>query len=209
MANIDLNMDDLTVPELIAVGTRVVSGLKGNAHFPQPKPSLDELSRIVGELTAANENYREHRLRLNELKTARDVAAHALETALTGAAEYVQETSGGDAAQIMSANLHIEHKTHLWPFGSVGQVIELSASAGEAPGEVDLVWDPVRGAEGYEIEISDDIGGDGPWEQCAVSTQSRTTLTQLDSSKRHWFRLRAIGKNGPGAWSDPVTKYAR
>ena len=81
-----------------------------------------------------------------------------------------------EAQKIVSANLTAERTWSLWPFGSPVQVIELSASTGDAPGEVDLVWDSVRGAEGYEAQCCDDFAGDGPWVQCAVASESRVTV---------------------------------
>ena len=209
MAEIALHLDDLSAPEVIATGNRLVSGLEGNPHFPKPTPPLDELKRKLAELQAAHEEYRKLRLRLNELKTARDQAMRVAKIAIELEAEYVQEASDGEAQKIVSANLTAERTWHLWPFGSPVQVIELSASTGDAPGEVDLVWDSVRDAKGYEVECCHDFAGDGPWVQCAVASESRVTVKDLIAGRRYWFRVRAIGGKGEGDWSDPVTKYTR
>jgi hypothetical protein len=209
MVEIDLKLDELTVPELLSAGSQLAQGLKDNESFRDPKPPLAELTAMVDALDTAQEEYRKLRLRLNELKTARDVVVKKLTDAIAAEAEYVQEASGGDAKKIMSANLHFEHKIGLWPFGGLDQVIELSASAGDQRREVDLAWDPVRGADGYEVEISRDIGPYGPWEPAAATTKSRATLEHLDTGQRYWFRVRAVTERSTGAWSDPVTKFAR
>jgi hypothetical protein len=143
------------------------------------------------------------------LKTRRDHAVELLSTAVARAAGYVDQASGGDPEKILSANLHAEPEVHLWPFRRLGQVYELSASAGDERGEVDLTWDPVRGAEGYEVENSRDLGGHGPWKLCATTTASRTTVGRLENSIRYWFRVRAMNDRGSSKWSDPVTKYSR
>jgi len=183
--------------------------MDGNEHFPEPHPALSDLRRLVAELEAANEACRQQRLRLNSLKTARDSRVAALNAALQAEAAYVQAASEGDPRKIMSANLKAERKWHLWPFGSVNQVAELSASTGDNPGEIDLVWDPIRDADGYDVEICHDIAGAGPWKQCGATVQSKLTIKNLSSRTRYWFRVRAVSGKGEGDWSDPVTKFAR
>ncbi len=125
------------------------------------------------------------------------------QNAIVREAIYVQEASGGDLEKIMSANFHAEPDVHLWPFANLSEVHDLSANAGDTHGEIDLSWDPVRGASGYEIEISTDLGGGGPWEPCTATTASRATIGQLENSTRdYWFRVcvrSTIGATANGA----------
>jgi hypothetical protein len=208
MAEVDIDIDKLTVPELLSAGSHLAEGLKDNEHFPAPTPPIAELTSIVDELAAAQVEYRKQRLLLDELKTSRDVIVKKLKDAVAAEVAYVQEASGGDAKKILSANLHIEHGISLWPFGGLDQVAELSASAGDEPGEVDLAWDPVRGADGYEVEVSRELTPHDAWEAVASTTKSRVTVAQLESRHRHWFRVRAVTEDSTGDWSDPVTKFA-
>lgn len=209
MAEVKLHLNELSAVELIATGQRLVSGLEGNPNFQQPAPPVDEIKGKLDELATAQAEYRKHRLELNNFKMRRDLLMEDVRKALHAGAEYVQEASGGDAKKIISANLSAEHSWHLWPFGSLAQVADLASSIGEQPGEIDLVWDRVRGAEGYEVESAMDMTGEGPWEPCAVASDSRITLKNLDPHIRYWFRVRAVGPKGHGDWSDPVTKYTR
>jgi hypothetical protein len=209
MAEVALHLDALSAPELIAAGARLLAGLEGNPHFPKPEPPLDELWQKLMALEEANLRYRKERLRLNDLKTARDAAMRAVRVAMESEADYVQEASDGDTKKIVSANLTVERTWSLWPFAALGQVIELSASSGEQPGEVDLAWDPVSGADGYEVECTDDTEAQGPWRQCAVASESHVTVKELLAHHRYWFRVRAVGEKGEGDWSDLVTKYTR
>jgi len=208
MAEIELELRDLSVPELIALGSRLANGLANNENFPNPEPPIDQLNGILQEMKEKQEEYRQRRLQLSEFKMGRDAMVKRLKTALSTGVNYVQKASGGDSKKIISANLPFEHGIDLWPFNDPKQVTELSASAGDHPGEIDLVWDPVRGADGYEIEISRDLGWPEKWSSCAASARSKTTLEQLDSRQRYWFRVRAVSEKGVGTWSDPVTKFA-
>lgn len=208
MAEVDIDIDKLNVPELLSAGSHLAEGLKDNEHFPAPTPPLMELTSIVDELAASQEQYRKQRLLLNELKTSRDVIVKKLKDAVTAEVAYVQEASDGDAKKILSANLRIEHGISLWPFGGLDQVVELAASAGDETGEVDLVWDAVRGADGYEVEVSREISPHDGWQPAVATTKSRTTIDQLESRHRYWFRVRAVTEDSTGDWSDPVTKFA-
>ena len=208
MAEAELDIPKLTVPELLAIAAGMASALEGNPHFPTPNPSPDELTKIVAELGEAEEAYRQERQRANKAQAVRDSIAQTLRDALAREVEYVQEASDGDMAKILSANLHVQEETHLWPFGSAGDVDELSASAGDQPGEIDLAWDPVPGASGYEVEIAYDFTGEGPWEQSGATTQSKITIQNLDNRTRYWFRVRAVNERGAGDWNAPVMKFA-
>jgi len=208
MAEAELDIQKLSVPELLATAAGMASALEGNENFPAPTPSPDVLKEIAAQLAEAEEAYREQRKVVNKAQAIRDTLAETLREALTLEKEYVQEASGGDVAKILSANLHVEEETHLWPFGAAGDVEELSASTGDEPGEIDLAWDPVPGASGYEVEIAYDLTGEGPWEQSGATTKSKTTIQQLDNRTRYWFRVRAVNERGAGDWSPAVMKFA-
>lgn len=136
-----------------------------------------------------------------KVQAARDAIAEALRKALAQEVAYVQQASEGDVAKILSANLHVEEETHLWPFGSAGDVDELAASAGDEPGEIDLAWDPVPGASGYEVEMASDLIAEDSWEQGGATTKSKITIQNLNSRTRYWFRVRAVNERGAGDWS--------
>lgn len=208
MAEAELDIPNLTAAELITAAAGVASALEGNAHFPEPNPSPEELQRIAAELTKAEAVYREQRNGMIKAQAVRDSIAEELREALAREVEYVQAASGGELAMILSANLHVEEETSLWPFGSAGDVEDLSASAGDEPGEIDLAWDPVARAKGYEVEIAYDFTGEGPWEQSGATTKSKITIEKLIPRTRYWFRVRAVNERGAGDWSPALMKFA-
>jgi hypothetical protein len=208
MAEAELDVHRLTVPELLAIAAGVTSALEGNSNFPSPEPSPQELSRLTSELSEAEKAYREERQQMIKVQAARDAVAETLRKALDREVAYVQEASGGDIAKILSAGLHVEEETHLWPFGAAGDVEELAISAGDEPGEIDLAWDPVPGASGYEVEMASDLITEESWEQGGATTKSKITIQNLNNRIRYWFRVRAVNERGTGDWTEPVMKYA-
>lgn len=208
MAEAELDVHKLTVPELLAIAAGISSALDGNASFPAPDPTPQELSRLTEDLSEAEKTYRAERQRLVKVQAVRDATAEVLRKALAREVMYVQEASGGDLAKILSANLHVEEETHIWPFGAAGDLHELAASTGDEPGEIDLAWDPVAGATGYEVEMACDLINEDSWDQAGATTKSKITLQNLNNRTRYWFRVRAVNERGAGDWSEPVMKFA-
>src|SRR6266568_3645770 len=101
MAEIELNLDGLMLPELLALAAGVSSALEDNAHFPNPEPNPEELDALTNNVTAAEEACRKQRALAVQAKVELDKAADALRAALTLEAAYVQRQSGGDIAKIL------------------------------------------------------------------------------------------------------------
>ena len=208
MAEAELEIAKLTVSELLAVAAGVATALKNNIHFPAPQPPPEELERLISELEKAEEAYRQQRRLMTEVQAARDAMAETLREAMQREVAYVQAASEGDLAKILSASLHVEEETHLWPFRGAGDVTELNARVGDEPGEIDLAWDRVQGAAGYEVEMTSDFSGEEEWEQVCATTKSKFTVERLVSRTRYCFRVRALNEGGAGEWSPQVMKFA-
>jgi hypothetical protein len=84
----------------------------------------------------------------------------------------------------------------------------LSATAGDRDGEIDLSWEAVSGAKSYVIEQSLDPVTATSWAHAGVSTRSSQTIDGLNSGTRYWFRVAAVNGIGNSGWSDPAMKIA-
>lgn len=84
----------------------------------------------------------------------------------------------------------------------------LSASAGDHEGEIDLHWDKVARARSYVVEQSPDPPADTTWSNSAVVVKSQATIEGLTSGKKYWFRVAAVGASGQSGWSNPAAKIA-
>ena len=130
-----------------------------------------------------------------------DAAMDAAINLLNQEAAYVQTTSAGDAVKIQSSGFDVTSDggpVHMT------QVLNLGAATGDSPGEVDLNWNPVSGAKSYEIQTATDPNVPSSWAFKDNSTKSKVTITGLTNLSRIWVRVRAIGANEKGGWSDPA-----
>jgi hypothetical protein len=77
----------------------------------------------------------------------------------------------------------------------------VSATSGDSNGEIDLAWEPVRGAKAYIVQRSIKSSEPGRWIQEDIITKSgRYTVSKLKSGQKYWFRCGCAGlASGHGA----------
>ena len=89
----------------------------------------------------------------------------------------------------------------------VDQVSNLSAATGDEPGEIDINFDRVKSASGYEYQISADSLES--WTNAGASGKtSKFTFSNLTPGKKYWIRARAFRGEEKGAWSNPAVATA-
>ena len=203
MAQVKLNLDRITRDERLALARQIHTQMTGNADFPTPSPALTALDSAITALETANDELNVLRQQAKEKTVEVDTLDAALSQSLRDLAAYVQNTSGGDEAKILSAGMSVRDAGA--PV-TMTQVTGLESSPGDDSGEIDLSWTPVHGASSYEVQSSPDPITATSWGHAGISTKSTLTLTGQPTGARCWWRVRAIGANGPGAWSDPATK---
>ena len=204
MAKVKLNLDRLSITDLIQRGVDIKTAMTGNANFTSPIPSLTNIGTLITALTTNNNTYESGQLTQKTNLTNRDNAAAALVAGLTQLGGWVEAASAGDEAKIQSAGMGVRGAR-----GAVSmpaQVSNLSLTAGDNDGELDAQWDPVPNAKTYEIQTSPDPITGSSWTSKPTVTKSKAVLLGLPSGTRVNVRVRAVGSGGIGAWSDPAIK---
>lgn len=84
----------------------------------------------------------------------------------------------------------------------------IAATSGDTEGEIDLIWEPVRGTLTYVVQKSSGNMDEEKWENVDVIDKSSYTVSKLKSRKEYNFRVAALTVNGQGPWSKVVTKKA-
>jgi hypothetical protein len=171
----------------------------GLGYFPTPTPAMPAFKAgidafqeaLSGENTAANVAAR---------KAGRDALILQMQKMAAG----LELTADGDLVKLAATGFELKSK----PTRSSGPLpaprnlrVKTTGTAGEALCKCAAV--PL--ADAYECGCTlDPING--PWTQIPPLSNSQNMLfTGLTRGKDYYFRVRAIGANGPSGWSDVAT----
>ena len=199
---VNLGLAKTPVPLKIERARHIVTSMTGNANFATPVPTLASVTTAINNLEIA----------FNAAQgagPAQTATMHDKETLLdnllTQLANYVESTSNGVAAIILSAGMDVK--------GKGGQQPHIfNAVAGKHTGEAILHAKVTRHAS-YIWQMTNDpplltppnLPNNLAWHQVGVTTKSIFVVEGLAAGTRYWFRVAIVTKTGQEAWSDPIS----
>ncbi len=206
MAKVKLNFRGMTDSETIQHCSDIKTAMTGNETFTTPTPTMTVFGTLITtaqtKLTASDNA----QVASKQATADKDAAIAALLAGASQLATYVDLTAAGDESKIMSAGMDV--RAQRTPSAPPSQVANLSITAGDNAGELDLHWDPAQGAKSYEVHVSPDPVTNSSWNSKPSVTKSKTTVADMASGTRVWARIRAINSAGQGAWSSAISKVA-
>ena len=208
MAKLKLNTSRMNPAQLIAKADVVIPKVAPLAPATPPVPNMTAkvtaLETARNNAKIANDAYEAAKAGLPTLKVARDTAADILRekhAALGSALE--GETSDPVALAATGYDLAEGNSASTTPPDVIDN---LKLTAGDAAQTLDGSFDPDELAYTYDVQMTTVDPVNGPWTIMMSVTASVFKLTGLTSGQRVWVRVRGVGANGPGGWSDPYTK---
>ena len=204
MAKVKLDFRNLPDSEIIQQCTNIKTALTGNASFSTPTPTLTAFGTFITTAQTKLTVSDNAQTASKQATADKDAAIAALLAAASQLATYVDLTAGGDESKIMSAGMNV--RAPRTPSAPPSPVANLSITAGDNVGELDLHWDPAQRAKSYEVHTSPDPVTNSSWNSKPSVTKSKTTVTDMTSGTRVWARVRAINSAGQGAWSSSISK---
>ena len=174
----------------------IIASLTGNAAFPTTTPTL---AVVTTSLTAFSDALAMD----GSGRTAAVAAARAdLETKLGQLAGNLELTAGVTDAQLATTGFEMR-KPRTTTDAPVDAPQNVRVKSTGMNGQVQVLCAPVDRARSYQVQKTLD-----PTNWTDVGTFGSTrgiTISGLERGKDIWVRVRAVGGNGPGAWSDPAT----
>jgi hypothetical protein len=204
---VKLNLSTKSDTELLTFAQGHVTAMTGNANFTTPLPSAANFTAALTPYSTALANFTTAQAAAKLATTAKDTARAALENALTARGNYVELTASTAAdpkAVIESAAFSV--KAVAGASQIPDQVTNLSITAGDNAGELDLQWDPTNGAKTYDVQLSPDPITPTSWVPQPSVSRSKAVILGLTSGAKMWARVRGVGSGGIGAWSDVASK---
>lgn len=200
-----LELGNLSDADMLTLGTGVKNAMTTNAaEFPDSAAAVTALGTALTAFTASRQAAEDGKVAQQALVDAKDNDRDTVEDCLRTLARQMDEVAKGDVNVIHDAGMQATSERA--PV-SMTQVLNLSVTTGDEEGTLDAQWDPVRGARIYKVQVSSDTSTPpGNWTDKATPTKSRITLTGLPSATKMWVRVKAVGANDEGAWSDVAWK---
>ena len=206
-AKVKLNLKDKSDANLLTFAQQHVTAMTGNANFTTPLPSAANVTAALTPFQTALANFNTAQAAAKLATTVKDTARLTLENVLTQRGSYVELTAAGaadPAAVIESAAFST--KSAGGATTAPDMVANLSITAGDNAGELDLQWDPTNGAKTYDVQTSPDPITTTSWVAHPSVSKSKAAILGLTSGAKMWARVRGVGAGGTGAWSDVATK---
>jgi hypothetical protein len=203
MARVKLNLRSKNDTELQQFAETHQTEMENNPHFIVPDPSdavygetLERYAAKVDEVESAFATYLAKSVEKNQ-------AREEMTEVLTKRGNYVENASDGDPAKILSAGFEVRHENRN-PIDLTAPDY-LRATLGDHNGEIDLTWEPVKGAKTYIVEVRLDEPG-ATYQQARFTTRSSATIAGLQSTRTYVFRVKAVGAKGESEWSAETRK---
>jgi hypothetical protein len=187
--------------DLIAFTRNVVTLTTGNDHYQTPSPALTVITTAVNALeTAVHDALDGGKIAI----ATRNAARAEMLSLLRQLASYVTGNCNADLVVLLGSGFDAVKAPS--PVGVLPAPENLRLSITGISGELFLRFDRVYSAANYSVQVA--TSPDGPWQDQALSTSTRVTLTSLTPGKVYWARAAANGTAGTSGWGGPATAMA-
>jgi hypothetical protein len=201
MAKLKLGIAKLNTADLIFYCNGIESSMAGNADFPNPTPTLAEITAKRKELeTLESKSSTGDRVAI----FGRNRVADDLKNMLRKLSLYVALVADGDGNIILSSGFDIRKKPS--PIATISRPAALKAQRSDHKGKVKLKWALVKNAVNYQVEMTTTDPNDEKTEWVLVksTTKSKVYIEDLIPGKYYWFRVKAFARNHESGFSDPA-----
>ena len=204
MLRIINSFNKLTDSNLEVNATSILIALTNNPNFPDPKPDLPTLKATIDEFTNLVAVAKDG----GKLETAeKNEKRKELITMLEKLAHYVLFTADGDKLKAISSGYSFPKAPA--SATTILKPANLVLSDGTNAGELRLDFDRVTGAKSYLYQCTPDpISENSVWDN-KMGTVSHSFFSNLQSGKKYWCRVAAVGVNDQVVYSDAVSRVAQ
>lgn len=187
--------------DFVGKATHIVESMTDNPFYPTPKPTLVEvsagLSTYAESLNKSEDGSKQDTVNKNNNRKA-------LEYLLRDLGLYVQTTSAGDEAKILSSGFDVKKPAQA--AGPLEQPMGLMVEQDSNSGVVHVSCAAVENAHSYIFEYTESpIVPQSVWLN-NVTLKHRTTFNGLSSGQIYIFRVAGLGTDPTRKWSEPVSR---
>ncbi len=211
-AKLVINFDQMNEPNFLAKSGTIVSSITTNINYAEPWPPQVP---TIAVLTAAQSDYEKayHDALTKDINkvSIRESRRLSLTNMLKQLAGYFELVAQGSVAKLETTGYDLRRDlTHTGGVNPLPAPADFKILRGALPGTVDVSVTRLDGAGSYEVQITElDPLVEANWEHVLSSkTATHIQLTHLTATHTYWVRVRAIGTNGAGVFTDPLSIVA-
>jgi hypothetical protein len=197
-----LNIKGLKPRDQLAKFQKGITKCTGNAVIGATNPTLVVCQ---ASLDAASDKLDEIDTDEQTLSAKRIVRDQLLDAAMGNYGQlgsFVENKCAGNPAVATDAGFDVASGPT--PAPDVMRIMNLVLTHGDHDGSVDAAWNRDTSARSYEVQTSPDPLTATSFAPKQTAPQSSCTITGLTSGSKIWVRVRAIGSDNTGEWSDPA-----
>lgn len=196
--------DKLSDADFEVRANTILTSMTANANFPTPVPALPtvqtSITDYVDALAVAKGGSNYDKAIKNDKKVKLIDVLHSL-------GNYVLFTANGDELIAKSSGYAIAKMPA--PAPDISKAENLKLEDGMNAGELQLSFSKVQGARSYIYQnAKDPVVDESSWAN-QTGTLRKTLFTGLESQKKYWCRVIAIGINGQQVISDPIARVVQ
>ena len=182
----------------------IVTGATGKPELATPPVTLVALTAHGEDLTDAMSEEAQAKAAWIEKRSARRDKSKAARLDIRLFAQYAHTQFKGDKTKLNALGLDVVEFPG--PLGVLPAPTNLRSPPGKMNDCIDLLWNAVRGRESHELQKAE--SANGPWTEVYRGKKTGACCQDLEPGKQYFFRVRAYGMSGPGAWSDITSARA-
>jgi hypothetical protein len=186
---------------LIVASQNVLTGMTGNASYPAPTPSLANLTTARSAYVTAVTAAKDSKIQL----VVRNQLHQALVAILRDLALYVQVTSSGDLATLMSSGFTAQRTRQ--PAGPLPPPANLRLKKGPVSGQFAARCKRLPHARAYEWRFAN-ATTPTVWTDLESTFAASTLVEGLAPGTQYIVQVRSLGTAGPSDWSSSASLMA-
>jgi hypothetical protein len=181
----------------------VVTAMTGNSNFTTPDPALASVTTLANEFEQA---INDAEAGGSYQRLVRDSKKQELIDTMHNLSNYVLYVSKGDRLIAESSGFTISKDPT--PRPPIDKATGLVLTDGANAGEIKLLFTKVQGAKSYMYQISIDPVDETKW-VTTYGTIRKAFFKGLESGKKYYVRVVALGTKGQVVYSDAVWRVAQ
>lgn len=201
---INLGFGNLSGPAFNKKTGSIYEGMFENPDFPTPTPDMATFN--AARLAYSNALEKAASRSVDDI-VARNQARSVVTDMLVELGNYVTLTANGDLAKLVKTRFDLRKQRETKSDMQKPQNLRLAD--GVNPGMVDISVDAVKGARSYSHQYTmDPLTPESVWTVIS-STSRKITISGLESGKKIWCRVAAVGVRNQFTYSDVLSRIVQ